>query len=135
MLYLGRAVADGSVERQWEQQVAKAKETTEKIDAELKDLQATLANIEEARPFEDLTVSGPYYFCYSEAFLDRMNTSSAGGGGRQGTPTHCRGCRDDAQEGQVDRAWYVSFHYVWSFFESSYCSTGYNEKFGNLSLM
>ncbi|KAI8984991.1 ATP synthase d subunit [Trametes punicea] len=35
--------------------VAKAKETTEKIDAELKDLQATLANIEEARPFEDLT--------------------------------------------------------------------------------
>ena len=39
-------------------QVAKAKETTEKIDAELKDLQATLANIEEARPFEDLTVSG-----------------------------------------------------------------------------
>lgn len=39
------------------QQVAKAKETTEKIDAELKDLQATLANIEEARPFEELTVS------------------------------------------------------------------------------
>lgn len=37
--------------------MAKAKETTEKIDAELKDLQATLANIEDARPFEDLTVS------------------------------------------------------------------------------
>ncbi|KAL6306690.1 ATP synthase d subunit [Sparassis latifolia] len=36
--------------------VASAKETTEKIDTELKDLQATLANIEEARPFEDLTV-------------------------------------------------------------------------------
>ncbi|KAH9843726.1 ATP synthase d subunit [Rhodofomes roseus] len=36
--------------------VAKAKETTEKIDIELKDLQATLANIEDARPFEDLTV-------------------------------------------------------------------------------
>ncbi|KAH9950057.1 ATP synthase d subunit [Amylocystis lapponica] len=36
--------------------VTKAKETTEKIDAELKDLQATLANIEDARPFEDLTV-------------------------------------------------------------------------------
>ncbi|KAH9918166.1 ATP synthase d subunit [Fomitopsis serialis] len=35
--------------------VAKAKETTEKIDVELKDLQATLANIEDARPFEDLT--------------------------------------------------------------------------------
>ncbi|KAH0839612.1 ATP synthase d subunit [Lanmaoa asiatica] len=37
--------------------VEKAKETSQKIDVELKDLQATLANIEEARPFEDLTVS------------------------------------------------------------------------------
>ncbi|EIN10786.1 ATP synthase d subunit [Punctularia strigosozonata HHB-11173 SS5] len=36
--------------------VVKAKETEAKIDEELKDLQATLANIEEARPFEDLTV-------------------------------------------------------------------------------
>ena len=36
--------------------VAKAKETSEKIDVELKELQTTLANIEEARPFEDLTV-------------------------------------------------------------------------------
>ncbi|KAH8105510.1 ATP synthase d subunit [Cristinia sonorae] len=35
--------------------VAKAQETAEKIDVELKDLQATLANIEEARPFEELT--------------------------------------------------------------------------------
>lgn len=37
--------------------VVKAKETVEKVDIELKDLQATLANIEDARPFEDLTVS------------------------------------------------------------------------------
>ncbi|THH21031.1 hypothetical protein EW146_g442 [Bondarzewia mesenterica] len=36
--------------------VAKAQETAAQIDVELKDLQATLANIEEARPFEDLTV-------------------------------------------------------------------------------
>jgi len=36
--------------------VTKAKETVEKVDVELKDLQATLANIEDARPFEDLTV-------------------------------------------------------------------------------
>jgi F-type H+-transporting ATPase subunit d len=28
----------------------------EKIDVEIKELQATLANIEEARPFEELTV-------------------------------------------------------------------------------
>ncbi|KAL1741768.1 hypothetical protein HDZ31DRAFT_84607 [Schizophyllum fasciatum] len=36
--------------------VAKAKETEEKIDVELKELQATLANIEEARSFENLRV-------------------------------------------------------------------------------
>ncbi|KIM67763.1 hypothetical protein SCLCIDRAFT_1209892 [Scleroderma citrinum Foug A] len=35
--------------------VTKAQETAEKIDVELKELQATLANIEEARPFEDLS--------------------------------------------------------------------------------
>jgi len=36
--------------------VSKAQETAAKIDEELKNLQATLANIEQARPFEDLTV-------------------------------------------------------------------------------
>ncbi|EJD53912.1 mitochondrial ATP synthase [Auricularia subglabra TFB-10046 SS5] len=36
--------------------VEKAEQTVSKIDEELKNLQATLANIEEARPFEDLTV-------------------------------------------------------------------------------
>ncbi|KAF8679618.1 Tetraspanin tsp2 [Rhizoctonia solani] len=36
--------------------VAKAEETSVKIDEELGNLQKTLANIEEARPFEDLTV-------------------------------------------------------------------------------
>lgn len=39
-----------------ERQVEKAKETEAKIDVELKELQATLANIEQARPFEELTV-------------------------------------------------------------------------------
>lgn len=38
-------------------QVANAKETESKIDEELKDLQATLSNIEDARPFDELTVS------------------------------------------------------------------------------
>ena len=37
-------------------QIANAKETESKIDEELKDLQATLKNIEDAREFEDLTV-------------------------------------------------------------------------------
>ncbi|KAH6915273.1 ATP synthase d subunit [Coprinopsis sp. MPI-PUGE-AT-0042] len=35
--------------------VEKAKETEQKIDSELQQLQATLANIEDARPFEQLT--------------------------------------------------------------------------------
>ncbi|EGO01569.1 ATP7, subunit D of the stator stalk of mitochondrial F1F0 ATP synthase [Serpula lacrymans var. lacrymans S7.3] len=38
------------------QAVTKAKETAEKIDVELKELQVTLANIEDARAFDDLTV-------------------------------------------------------------------------------
>ncbi|RDB20457.1 ATP synthase subunit d, mitochondrial [Hypsizygus marmoreus] len=36
--------------------VEKAKETEAKIDVELQELQATLANIEDARPFDQLTV-------------------------------------------------------------------------------
>ncbi|KAG5644932.1 hypothetical protein DXG03_007397 [Asterophora parasitica] len=36
--------------------VEKAKETEAKIDIELQELQATLANIEDARPFDQLTV-------------------------------------------------------------------------------
>jgi hypothetical protein len=38
------------------QAVKNAKETKGKVDAELSDLEVTLKNIEEARPFEDLTV-------------------------------------------------------------------------------
>jgi hypothetical protein len=36
--------------------VRNAEATKEKVDLELKDLEKTLTNIEEARPFEDLTV-------------------------------------------------------------------------------
>lgn len=38
------------------QAVKSAEETKGKVDMELKDLEKTLKNIEEARPFEDLTV-------------------------------------------------------------------------------
>ena len=38
------------------QAVKAAEETKEVVDRELKDLDKTLRNIEEARPFEDLTV-------------------------------------------------------------------------------
>ena len=38
------------------QAVKSAEETKGRVDGELKDLQKTLENIEQARPFEDLTV-------------------------------------------------------------------------------
>lgn len=38
------------------QAVKSAEETKGKVDGELRDLEKTLKNIEEARPFEDLTV-------------------------------------------------------------------------------
>lgn len=38
------------------QAVKSAEETKGRVDMELKDLEKTLKNIEEARPFEDLTV-------------------------------------------------------------------------------
>jgi F-type H+-transporting ATPase subunit d len=41
----------------FEQEAVKnAQQTKGKVDAELKNLEITLKNIEEARPFEDLTV-------------------------------------------------------------------------------
>lgn len=48
------------------QAVKNAEETKGRVDLELKDLAKTLKNIEEARPFEDLTV-----VCTS-SFIDRM---------------------------------------------------------------
>ena len=54
--------------------VAKAKEAEEKIDSELKTLQQTLADIEEARPFDQLTVCfTEHFFLYhrSDVFSDR----------------------------------------------------------------
>jgi F-type H+-transporting ATPase subunit d len=48
---------DQAVDKFQGKAVAAAKETVEKIGAEEKSLKETLANIQEARPFEDLTVS------------------------------------------------------------------------------
>merc|ERR1712151_987277 len=45
-----------SIEAFEAQAVKSAEETKGKVDAELKDLEATLKNIESARPFEDLAV-------------------------------------------------------------------------------
>ena len=81
-------------------QVAKAKETEEKIDIELKELQATLANIEEARSFENLRVRG-YIPCTGPAVL----ITCVGGRRRRRPPAPPRGRRDHAQEGQVGGSW------------------------------
>ena len=79
-------------------QVEKAEQTVAKIDEELKDLQATLANIEEARPFEDLTVrlSCPYW--WDEAH------DCVGRGRRQRAPANLQEHRHCGLQGQVDRA-------------------------------
>lgn len=90
--------------------MVKAKETTEKIDIELKDLQATLANIEDARPFEDLTVRSSCTCSYHQTHPIRLRQS--GGGGWQRPPAHCRGRREHDQEGQVDSARYDLYYWL-----------------------
>jgi hypothetical protein len=42
------------------------------VDQELKDLEKTLKNIEEARPFEDLTVVGVYSLMKMAEFWDEL---------------------------------------------------------------
>ena len=80
--------------------VIKAKETVEKVDIELKDLQATLANIEDARPFEDLTVS-------SYNIRSTVSYPPAGRGCWCRTSAYHRGSGDDDQEGQMDCTRYL----------------------------
>ena len=46
-----------------DEQVAAAKATVEKIATEEKSLQQTLSNIQDARPFEELTVSRLSLYC------------------------------------------------------------------------
>jgi len=50
------------------QAVKSAEETKGKVDAELKDLEKTLQNIESARPFEDLTVVRIWRLIWNETF-------------------------------------------------------------------
>jgi hypothetical protein len=85
-------------------QVEKAKETEAKIDEELKDLQATLSNIEGARPFEDLTVSLPS----SLHRLVKLNAPLLGRRRWPCPPSHRRGRRDNGLQGQVHRTGLVS---------------------------
>lgn len=83
-------------------QVAKAVETSSKIDEELEDLQATLANIESARPFEDLTVRvSPPNFSY----VSILTSPPAGRRGWSCSPQNHRGRGDNDEEGQMDCSW------------------------------
>lgn len=70
---------------------------------ELKELQATLANIEEARPFEDLTVRLLLVLEYILICL----FACLGGGRRQRPPTDTGSSRDHGPERQMDCTWYV----------------------------
>lgn len=85
-------------------QVAKAQETADKIDVELKDLQATLANIEDARPFEDLTVRA--HLSLKNILGQHLTMVLIAG--RRCTcraPAYRRGCRDQVEAGSMDCAW------------------------------
>ncbi len=53
------------------QAVKNAEQTKGKVDLELMDLEKTLKNIEEARPFEDLTVVCCSHHCFLEAGLGK----------------------------------------------------------------
>lgn len=53
--------------------VKNAEATKEKVDLELKDLEATLTNIETARPFEELTV-----VCYNNAVMEGLVVIATG---------------------------------------------------------
>jgi hypothetical protein len=99
----------------------------EKIDVEIKELQATLANIEEARPFEELTVRPfpplPFHVSLQSTELRRWRCPPP--------PARSRG--DDDEEGKIQCSRYVL---------STTCSSlslrplsGYEEKYGDLNLM
>lgn len=93
----------------------KAKETEAKIDVELKDLQATLSNIQDARPFEDLTVRHTPFPSLAETRLIltmQMQVDEVG----QAHPRIVETIETMVKKGK----WTVP---------------GYKEKFGDLSLM
>ena len=109
--------------------MSKAEATAAAIDVELKALNATLANIEDARPFEDLTVCSLVSCEFRRLFM-----STFIGGRRWQSPSRNSGNRQDyGQEGQVDRPGYV-FSYP-DPFDTDGPSPGYKEKFGDLNVM
>ena len=83
------------------QAVKSAEETKGKVDAELKDLEKTLKNIETARPFEDLTVvsrcccglTGMAFLALCLRHVMRVLANvEAIGRGCGGAPGHLRAC-------------------------------------------
>lgn len=71
------------------QAVKSAEETKGKVDMELKDLEKTLKNIEEARPFEDLTVVRIYRSLWMRrTYIGRYLTYRFTGGGCCCSPRH-----------------------------------------------
>lgn len=108
-------------------QVAKAKETEQKIDVEIKELQATLANIDEARPFDQLTVCAVYMFHIAISHSNARLWMS-----RRHTPVLLRPWRRCSRRAnglcQVLR-------FPSNIFVVLTPSSGYKEKFGDLNLM
>ena len=108
----------------------KAEETVEKIDAELNELQATLANIENARPFQDLTVN----FVSSLLPLRSSNTTSQVTDVGAAHPHITEAVENMVRKGK----WTVpgNFSTFLSYIRLlSHTFPGYKEKFGDLSIL
>jgi F-type H+-transporting ATPase subunit d len=116
--------------------IKNAEATKEKVDLELKDLEKTLKNIEEARPFEDLTVVGStvermanlrllwwLIYCLIRTRLRQLSPRST-----RRPPSLCRRAAGPYQDTRC-----VSITVILHSWQRSL--TALQEKFGDLSLL
>ena len=108
-----------------------AKATEAKIDEELRDLQATLENIEKVRPFEDLTVRSDYSIFAAWHANSLRQVEDVG----DAHPEIVKTVETMLKKGKwTVPGMFDSFIFVFSNCVES-LSLGYKEKFGDLSLM
>lgn len=85
-------------------QVTSAQEAATKVEAELANLNSTLKNIEDARPFDQLTVSSEYTVALYQKRTNSCAPPVSAGRRCQGSAGDHQGCREHGQEGKVDRS-------------------------------
>lgn len=125
-------IQKSEITRVYRGQVAKAQETEAKIDVELKELQATLANIEDARPFDELTVRFHLMYQFRLLIVD-LKTEDVG----RAHPRIVEAVETMLKKGK----WTVPGKYGTVCYKpfrwlcSATLLLGYKEKFGDLNLM